>query len=858
MFSLYPYRIIMKDKKPEKSKRKLAYTLLVTVIMVIAALTIAFGSSHAENKLVAIGTAGTLIPTGVSNTLNVTFSDMNYITQTPQLKVLNGQYSGATYVKGTGGNFVNDSYLVMNSTGSAVASTLAGSLYYNYSKDKGTPAYQFTESRLAYNGTGTEYYGLSEKSLSAVPTLGSTTAGSHANFIGAFTEIANGVPSIVYALSTADGGTNGTIAFSTVTLSSLNFYLFSIYVTNTTISAGIYNTANGSLLASASLGSLSASPLVQNLNITELQYVEPATLNAQAGFILDWMYVATHNTFANSPLISPGIATYSPMITGSSSDFNSLEPFDPNSTANTTFNQAPNATSIHVNTNVGGSDFASVIASSNTTTTHALLLNTSQAVTSFTKIHNLTSTQGFQTFATLNQTNTVINANIHVAVWNSSGINNAIISFLKNYSAIKAGVPYNQVTIMGFTIGSMQLVTNLSAADATAVRDYMDNSIASLMSSNNVSLVDTNTTTIVAGAFAGDFYWEGMAVVPEVHNGMITNPFTGLTFANLTDAGFATGAYISGGVVVVPQWKILSFSGGVPIFASEGFSFGSLFSSLTSGGSAVAHFLSNGATSIANGIGKVVSTGTNYVAKTIDGIGKVVSTGTTDLKTFTNDVSQAANSVVPTLGAISGDVSKEISGALGPIAGSVSKISDTLGSIGQGIVTSVAAGYSGLKTNIMKLGNSTSNALSDIQNTLGKSISQSSAVLSEMYTAMSNIPNVIKTDVQSLSTGIHNSLNTVISSIMNTAGTFYSKVTGGLNATESVFGKITNGIAGGINSIKTGLGNTWSMITSFGAKLGYVLEIVGITIAVVVVVGIVLYLVVFRRPSIGVPGEKSI
>jgi hypothetical protein len=94
---------------------------------------------------------------------------------------------------------------------------------------------------------------------------------------------------------------------------------------------------------------------------------------------------------------------------------------------------------------------------------------------------------------------------------------------------------------------------------------------------------------------------------------------------------------------------------------------------------------------------------------------------------------------------------------------------------------------------------------------------------------------------------------------MNTAGSYYSGLTSKyLNYTQSVLGGISSKISSGIGSIQQSAGSAWSMIVSFGAKLGYVLEIVGITIAIVVIVGLVLYIYFKKQGTSGVPGETSI
>ena len=873
--------IQMTEKGSRKGLKKIM-TVMILVVVIASTLTIAFGASHQTQKLIAVGTAGTLIPNDVNTTLNVTLSDMNYITQPPQFAVYQGNYNvgNYTYLKATGAEFTNDTYLIFNDTAAIAASTVGNYTYlkssginYNVSKDKGTSSYFFTEARLAFNGTTpVSTYGVSIPAVSTT-SVGTTTFGQ-AYFT--FTSGTGGAVTPTFTVN--DSKTSAALIPSIAdkngfsgTLNALNFYLFSIYATKDYVNATIFNTANGTVLATFSQA-ITDKTLYQDLNNTFLQYGNTAASSTQSSLIFDWMYVATHNTYSSATAaVSPAIETngISPMVSGSAAFVNtgnSMTPFDPSSNTNTTYNQAPNVSAVHENTNIGGSDFSSVLASNNTTVTHAILLNTSSAVTNFTKNQSLNSTQGFQTFATDKQTNSVINANIHVSVWNSSGIKDAIISFLKNYSAIKATIDtgintnYSGITIMGYAIGSIQLSTNLSKGDASAVRNYMDNNIAGLLKTNNLSLIDQNTSSIVAGAFAGDFYDNGMAIVPVISGGMIINPITGQEYATPEAAGFAAGAFVSGGTVIVPQVSIVGFSGGIPVYAASGFSFGGLFSSISSAGQSVENYLSGGASSISNAIGKLGKMGADYVVKPITSTASNAKTAaTTSLTNFDNQVSSLSNSIMPAIGAIPGNVQHSVSNALGPIAGSVSKISDQLGSFKQGLITSVASGYSGLKTSVLSLGNSTTSAIASLKNTVNSEVAQSQAVLSKMYTAMANIPGEVHSDVTSLAAGINNASKADFATLMNTAGSFYQESYGKLvNVSQSTFGSIAGKIASGIGSIKAGAGSAFSMITSFGAKLGYVLEIVGITIAAVVIIGLVLYFFVFKKNPVGVPGETSL
>lgn len=879
-----PKGTIMKEKKPPQ---KIA-TFLVLVALVLASLTFAYAVGHRQVNLTAIDAGNTLVPTGVNTSLNVTFSDLTFITQPPQMGIFRGGYNlsadhpsftvakGTEITNGSGGS----TYQTLYHDGATYTAANFSQAAYNFSKDKGSEAYAFSEARLAYNGTSTESYNyvLSAEAQSGLPTSSSTTTSGNAVNM-TWINIAPGTGTATlnyYKVGAGTGGSgyrNATSASFTDKngfngkLHNLTFYLYSMYITtnktDTFVNASISNTANGTILATSSVTMAKEYLNYSKLNVTSFQ----ASMEKKySGFMMDWMYVATHSTYSSSTAaVSPALqadSSLSPMVSGSASFVNtgsSYAPFDPTATNDTQYQQAPNLTAIHVNTNVGSKDFTGgVLASNNSTVLHALLLNTSYAKANF-KAGNqsLNSTSGFQTFATTQQNNNVVNANIHISVWNSTGIHSAIMSFLKNYSAVKATVDtgiltnYTDITIMGYTIGSVQLSTNLTKGDASAVRNYFDNGAAATLKATNLSLVDTNTTAIVAGAFAGDFYFQGQAYAPQIEGNEIIDPATGAVFASVQAAGFAQGAFIAGGAVIVPTFVIAGFSGGLPVFSSQGFSFGSLFGGLTSAGSAVGNWLSNGGSSISNAIGSATHTATNYVVKPITSSASNAVTAAMDhFNSFRSDIGNLSNTIMPAIGAIPGDIKNEVSSSLGPIAGAVSKVSSQLGSFKQGLITSVASGYSGMKTQIYELGNSTSNSIASLKNTLGKYVSQDQAAISSLYTAMANIPGEIKTDTTSLAAGFYNASKTDMSTLLNTAGAYYTGLTDKyINATQSAYGAISSKIVGLGSTIRSGAGSAWSMITSFGAKVGYILEIAGITIVVVAIIAIILYVLYKKSPE---------
>lgn len=855
-------------------------TVAVLFVLVAASLTFALSTGGQQNKLIAIEAGSTLVPTGVNNTLNITFSDVNYLTQPPQMQwgretnyTFHSSYTdiAAKASSATEAAGLNATYQVIMDN-STTAMTGASVLAYNYSKVKGTnTSYFFTESRLAINDTAhsTLNYAISYKALGAPGTLLTGASNKTVAYIG----ISSGAPTLYAATATGPSSVSFTKYHGfTGTLSGLTFYEMSMYLTKDKLTAAIYDTSNATLLGEASATiSKTSNYNFSDINVTSYQF--QGTSNGSA-LILDWGYVANHNTYTalgTSPSVASG-GVFSPMAAGDASYLNTgLTPFDPGS-SNVSYRQAPNATHIHVNTNVGSKQFTGgVLQSNNTSVAQSSMLNTSYVVHDMKKTNqSLNSTAGFQTTATNYQNNGVVNANIHIAVWNSTDIQKAVRSYLKNYSANEATInsqvstSYKEISIISYTVSNVQLSSNMSKSDAKSVRNYFDNGYAALLKKYNFSLVDTNTTTIVAGAFAGDFYYQGLAYAPVIQGSSIVNPITGQSFSSPQAAGFASGAYIAGGAVIVPQYGITGFEYGSPIFA-QGFSIGSLTGALTSAGKSVQSWLGNGASSISNAIGGAATSTQNYVVKPISDIASNAGTVIDNhFKSLQSGVSNLTNTIAPTIGAIPSDISNGVQSSLGPIAGDVKQVSDQLGSMKQSLVSSVAAGYSGLKSNVQSLSASVSKLPSDISsavaaktqgmwNTLGSYVNDSKGVLSSVFTSVKNLPGTVKNDLASLSSSVKTSLGKYSSDLMNTVGTYYHAVTGKIgaewNATTNAFGSITNKIVGAGNSIISGAKSAFSMIVSFGHKLGYVLEIAGITIALAVIVGIVIYLGFVRRPA---------
>ena len=838
-----------KGKFLKAIKEHKVLAIFVVAITIMSAITIVFGT-QAHTDLIPIDAGNALTASGVNNTLNITFSDVSYTTVAPAFEFQRGNYNtNATWIKpasSTGINVTNSTYLVMQSNASTGLSGLT-QVQYDLKDFNKNASYFFLEAKLAENFTSTAAGDISlvlsdSGSSSFLSTANSASAGTGTVVItddsGVLAATAN-ESSTAYASGTNSG---------TTTMSALQFYDLSVYVykdTSTTvdITVAVINPANGVVLGKSVFSGVSGVN-ISRLNYSAFQFEG----DSGAALILDWGYFAFSGTSALATS-----ASIDPFITGSGSNFatdinSNVAPFDPAAANDTSFTHAPNATATHTGSRTSDSDFKSVIASNNTTTEQALLENVTYANFGVGNHTTANGTTMFENLTTLPENSTSFTANIHVSVFNTSGINIAVNNFLKNYTAnlatVNSGIlyTYRNMTIISYMVSNIQISTNLSAGDAAAVRDTFDNEFPAILAANNLSLVNTTTNGIVAGAFAGDFYYSGMAIVPEIQGNSIIDPVNNQHFSSVEAAGFAAGAYISGGSVIVPQYTIVGYAAGIPEFAS-GFSLGSLFSSLTSSGAAVEHFLSSGTTTMKNAISTATSTATKDIIKPI------TATASSSAKNIASDINKLKteaggeiDTIIPTLGIVANDVQQKVSGALGPISGAVSDLSSSLASAKDGIVSAVAAGASGVKQDVYSLGTDLKNDTSSIEmgiiNTLDQKISDITAVLSPMFTAIKTIPSEISQGVASVASKVKASTL----SALDTVGTTLKTTTGGLlTAVKNTYGNISDRITNLAGKISSGATSAFSMLSAFGAKLGYVLEIVGITIVIVAIIGLVLY-----------------
>ncbi|MHB8559612.1 MAG: hypothetical protein ACYDAP_00375 [Thermoplasmataceae archaeon] len=870
-----------KKASPLKGEITKILTVVILAVVVMSAITIVLNNSTAGAKLIPLDGGAALTASGINTTLNTTFTDVNYISEPTQFVVnkdsgymmYNGVHNETFYNMGAGVTAENSTYQIFNHS---ATQTTAGftDLAYNYSTQAGSNlSYFFTAQKLAYNGTSTVTMFASQNPQTATPanigTGATLTSAQEASGNAAFITVVNGAPSLKFYSAGATGYLNvSTVSFADhagfSSMNALQFYQASLYIyknmtksaTGVNISATIYASNNGTVLATAigHSGTMNAT----NLHVTEFAFT-PTASDSGAG-IFDWAYIVNHNTYVSNPVTSSVSPSVSPFISGTVANTKlslTNAPFDPSSLHNTSYHQIANSTKILTNAAVGQGDFTNVMNATNRSILESIEAQNQTIPANLTAGQSINANETIGTMDTLPEQTASVTANSAISVFNSTNIKARYLSFIQNYTAAQSNLVSNHVNVISDTPTLVQMDTQLPSSTASSIRDALLNEIPSLMAANNLSLVNTTTGSIMAGAFAGDFYYQGMAIVPTVNGNMITNPVNGKTYT-LESAGFASGAYISGGAVIVPQLQLVGWDMGSPIFASTSFSFGSIFGGLSSAGSSIGHFFSSGTSSIANGVSNVVSGISNKATSTVKAIGSGISS---DISHFKTGLSNVENQIIPTMGTIAGNLQKDISGGLAGINSGVSKVTSTLGSVKNSLATDITSGYNGISTTLSRIGSGVSTSVNSlgskinnlgqsIDNTLGKTVADTQAVLSPFFTAVKNIPGAIANGTASIASTVSSKISGGINELDAVGTSFYKSVSGKISAEENSLGAIGHSISSGISS-------EWNFITSIGAKIGFILEIVGITIALVVIVGLILYFWT-RRSSGKIPGETSI
>jgi len=780
------------------SKMRKAVAALSILIVVAMGLVSGFFPGHGS-EIKAISMPADLLNTNPVNTqLNVTIGRVSYITQPTEWLYSANSPQPASWVNPTSSWTVNNSgYLFM--VNNATSSTAPSPEVVNFpvaSALGSTVSYIFTDSRIALNGTGeTAYIVISESAQTGVPSTTANTlassAGSSQNIIFVSMSYSSGTYAVSVGYYAWVLGGNGkgyenytSYSFS-ATLQPLWFYDIYINIQPSGTTVSIVN-ATGSLIATSS----TLSPVLAG-NLTKVAYISyvhaPAASTSGDMLILDYAYLVDHNVYATS---TAGAMIDLPSI---------VAPFDPgNANANYTMN--PNSTHSFVSVNMSSNNFYTITpSSSNATKTSSLINPVYLPPSGATTVYAQNQTTALRTTS---ENNVTVTASLYITTWTPQGINNAIISFLQNYIASKIGVMPSQVTIISYLITDIGFDMNFAPSTAQMIQNYIYNSAPGIMASDWVSLVNTTTGAVAAGAYIGYFMdlQTGAVAQPIIKGNLIINPFTGAVYNSPMAAGFPVGSEIMNGAIFVPgQYQFYGFaSDGTPIFAAGW----NPFSGVTGAAQAVQNFFQAAQNTVSNAIGTVsnaAGTVTTYVEK---------ATNPANIQKFTTDLAKATSSVMPFLGGVATDLSKSIGGTL---SNTLSNVQNGLASVKNSVVGALATGVTDIKNTIYHIGSTIQNLPSTIQsnlkaganyvwNTLGKAGSAIGSVISPITTAVKNLPGNFANGVTSIANAAKNGLISLGTSITN--------------AGKNVLNTVGNSLQSAATGVATWLGNAYGQMTA--------------------------------------------
>ncbi len=815
--------------------------LVALAVMAVLIATIGVGSYASAQPVTTELSLPSIVGNPANVTLNVTLSQISYITQPTQWLESNISQEKAYYTNSTNWVVPNSGYefIVNNSTTSTAPSNSA--INFPVASSLGsTINYMFADSRLSFNGTGeTDYYILSESNWTTAPSASnnvkSASAGASQNAIDVIIAKNNATTvtvSVGYFAWDSAGYQNYTIySFSSLYLNDLQWYDFMIYVQSTGTTVSIMN-ATGSVIATSSI----LTPVLDGnfTKISTVSYIASfAASTAGDMLILDYAYIVDHNTYQTaSPSVLVGAI-------GQSNTSIAIAPFDPGATPQSSYTQNPNASGNYLSTNVSLSDFSSITNSSTVAAINSGKINTSLAPAANSTL--ALSPAVMTDVRTASYLPTSITTNLYVTTWTAAGINTAIVQYLQGTIGAMIGVVPNYVNIISYTTTAMGLNIVLSNSTMTTVGNYLDNAIPGLLSANNLALENSQTGALQAGAMAGYFWNNGAIAAPILKsNGAVENPLTGIWYSNILQAGFPVGSYISAGSIVVPQWQFLGFAAdGQPIFSGVA-SLWNPISTLSGAASAVNNFFHSAASTITNAI-KPVSSAISSTASKI--VSPIAGTSITNaISNFATDVEKTGTQVMPFLGGAVGTIAKDIGGT---VSHTLSGVQSGLADVKSSVTGAVLAGVNDVKQDVSKIGTSVSAGGNVIYNTLGKAVSTVKGVISPIVTSVKNLPTEIVNGVQTLAKGatgfgesiasdaknlgisIQNGTKNVLDTIGNT-------ITGAGKAVKNTFGNITSAIVGAV-------GAPFSFIAGVSNNVAHIIEYAAIGVVVVVLVIVALY-----------------
>ena len=673
--------------------------------------------------------------------LNVSISRVAYITQPSQWLFNADNHSVKQAYSDSTAWVTNNSgyqFFTWNSTTSTAPNP--ASLNFNMSSYMGSSVkYMFLSSRFAVNGTGTTaYIEMSESSQTAAPAgatdnaLNSAATAANNVIIIKLTEhnATTYVPTVNYYAENTKGYQNYTTYSFSANISSLQFYDFMINAQSTGTVVSIMN-GTGSVVDTSS----TLYPVLDG-NLTKVEYasyviVAAASTTGDMG-ILNYAYMVDHNSVVySSSVATAGVA---------SALSESIAPFDPGASQGN-FTQSPNATNSYSSTSMSSSDFTSIVNSSSNASRQSSLINTAYLPSA--NQTQVLPTQALTSIRTNESVPSTVTANLYLTSWTQKSINASITSFLQSYIGNRISVPANDVFIISYLVDAKSFNTNFSSATMTQVGDYIYNAAPGILQSDHLSLVDTQSGAIAAGAAIGDFWTPNGPVAPEIINtGMMLNPYTGAQYSSAIAAGFPAGSYIGVASVVVPgQAPFYGFAAdGSPIFGAAFNPFG-----LSGAASAVGNFFQSGAKAISNSVKPIGSIPADiYTIK--QSSGNAVGP---DLTSFAHDLSKATNSVMPFLGGVEGQVSTSVGGT---ISHTLSGVSNGLASFRSGAAGAIAAGVRNIHQQVFSIGATMghigTNITHGIYATNKAFVSDANAVISPITSSVKNIPGVLNSTAQ--------------------------------------------------------------------------------------------------------------
>ena len=874
--------------------------IAILAVMVIAGVTVGYTSGHSGTELKPVMAANVLSnitgPPPVTTQMNFSFARLAYTNQPPEF-LFSGTagYGSESFTSQTGEWLLNNSgYQIMNfnSTSSSVALatfSVGSSLGSNVS-------YFYNDQRVAFNGSSTSYIYVGETALTGAPAADNVlkaSAGSAQNnvYLAVTYYTSKQVYNVTaYYYESTDSGAyqNQTSTQLTAQLSPLVFYDFSLnFVPSTGVQLSVEN-ANGSLVNKTTI---TTATLTKNISkISDLQYGVTGT----GAIITDYGYIVDHNVYG-APASAVMAGAFAPAA-GIQASFNQLDPGVAQASQTYSMNQTT-----YGNVNASEQAFANVTVSGSNSSINAQSINT-------TLLTNNTSTEASaaNTITDIRAANETVTASgsgsFEVTTYNASSIQTQLSDFLAGYVAAKTGYLSNQITIISYLITDISFDYAFSNSTMKSMQDYIDSMIPGMLSSNGLALVNTTTGGIMAGYAAGSFYdfLTGSAVTPVVGANGIENPATGVWYPDLSLAGFPTGSYIANpasvtaSIVVPGNVQFYGFAAdGLPIMGAGW----NPFAGLSAAGTAVSNFFHSASNTIGNAVNTVKSTIDNAVIKP-------VTSATTSfpkaLSTFRSDLSTTISHAFPVIGGTIGNVAKAVSGTLSSISNagvkSLGAIDNGLQSVKSGVVGAVLTGTKDIRTAVYNIGTDIRNGLSaatgtstnqsyllqhaiststgprppmPLINTAGNYVKASEAVISPLFTSVKNLGGTIAAGIKGADTSIVNGLKTAgadVSTVLNngknmldSVGTQLTKsVTGAVNVVKTAAGNIGQGVVSAAGKVKNFFSNSIHTIVSWFGKAGYVLEIVGITIAVIVIVAIVVYVLVSSRTDEAIAGVRQV